>query len=80
MAWDISESTSKVTSKFQATIPQPVREKLGLQKGDRVVFEEEGDRIFLRKVETLDLVYLEAVSTTLEEWASEVDEVGYRDL
>ena len=80
MGWDISESTSKVTSKFQATIPQPVREKLGLQKGDRVVFEEEGDRIFLRKVETLDLAYLEAVSTTLEEWASEVDEVAYRDL
>ena len=36
---------SKVTSKYQATIPLAVRRKLSLKPGDAVVFEIENDTI-----------------------------------
>jgi antitoxin PrlF len=36
MAITKSKLTSKVTQKYQATIPQGVREKLEIEKGDRM--------------------------------------------
>lgn len=44
-------TSSTVTRKGQVTIPAKVRERLGLRRGDRVVFVEEGDRVFLRPAE-----------------------------
>jgi len=38
---------AKVTSKGQITIPIDVRRKLGIKEGDKVLFEEDGDRIFI---------------------------------
>jgi len=40
---------SKVTGKFQATIPRPVRELLGLDSGDRIVFLAEGIEVLVKK-------------------------------
>jgi AbrB family looped-hinge helix DNA binding protein len=40
---------SKVTEKFQATIPRVVRELLQLESGDRVVFLHEHDQILVKK-------------------------------
>ena len=41
--------TATVTSKGQITIPQPVRQRLGLKTGDRVSFVFEADgRVVLR--------------------------------
>jgi AbrB family looped-hinge helix DNA binding protein len=39
---------AKVTSKHQITLPKRIREKLGIEKGDEVVFEDEDDRVLLR--------------------------------
>jgi antitoxin PrlF len=72
--------TSKVTQKYQATIPQTVREKLAIDKGDRVIFEIEDEKVVLKKLSTLDWEYLESISATLGEWSSEADEEAYRDL
>ncbi|MEN9518404.1 MAG: hypothetical protein RLZZ381_992 [Cyanobacteriota bacterium] len=72
--------TSKVTQKYQATIPQTVREKLAIEKGDRVIFEIEDEKVVLKKLSTLDWEYLESISATLGEWSSEADEEAYRDL
>ncbi len=72
--------TSKVTQKYQATIPQAVREKLGIKKGDRVTFEIQEEGVLLKKVSPLDWEYLESVSNTLSEWSSDADEEAYRDL
>jgi AbrB family looped-hinge helix DNA binding protein len=47
---------ARITSKGQVTIPKPVREALGLQKGDQVVFRVEGDRALLAR--TPDLLEL----------------------
>lgn len=43
---------AKVTSKGQVTIPKKVREKLGVQPGEDVGFEEKGDLILIRKAVT----------------------------
>lgn len=75
-----SKLTSKVTQKYQATIPQGVREKLEIEKGDRIIFEIEDDKVVLKKLSSLDWEYLESVSATLSEWSSEADEEAYSDL
>ena len=72
--------TSKVIQKYQATIPQVVREKLAIEKGDRVIFEIEDEKVVLKKLSPLDWEYLESVSATLSEWSSEADEQAYGDL
>ncbi len=43
-----------LTSKGQVTIPQEIREKLGLVPGTRVVFDVVGDSVRIRKAETQD--------------------------
>jgi len=40
---------SKVTEKFQTTIPRIVRELLNLESGDRVVFVNENDHVLIKK-------------------------------
>ena len=74
------DSSSRLTSKFQATIPSAVREKLDLTAGDTISFRLENDKIVLRKVTPLDLAYLESLETTLSEWNSEHDDDAYGDL
>ena len=72
---------SKLTSKYQATIPKDVRKILKIKAGDRVVFEILGDkRVVIRKLPSLDVEYLQALSPTLGEWNSEEDEEAFRDL
>jgi AbrB family looped-hinge helix DNA binding protein len=39
----------RLTSKGQVTIPQPIRERLGLVAGSEVEFVVEGDAVRLRK-------------------------------
>jgi antitoxin PrlF len=43
---------AKVTSKGQVTIPKRVREKLGVQPGEDVGFEEKDGVIFIKKALT----------------------------
>jgi antitoxin PrlF len=73
--------TSRLTSKYQATVPTEVRKHLHLKKRDQIVYEllEDGS-VVIRKIEPLDLEYLEAVSETLNEWNSDSDERAYKDL
>lgn len=71
---------SKLTSKFQATIPLSVRRKLGLEPGDAVVFEIENDVVTVRRATPIDKEYVKAVEGTLTEWLSKEDEEAYRDL
>lgn len=80
MATRKTSPVSRVTKKYQATIPQAVREALGITQGDCVAFEIEQGQVVLKKVLPLDWEYLSAVSGTLSEWASEADESAYGDL
>ena len=72
--------TSKLTSKYQATIPEPVRRLLHLRAGDAIVFDIEGGSVELRKARPVDLAFAQSLEGTLSEWASAADEDAYRDL
>lgn len=71
---------SKVTSKYQATIPLAVRRKLGLKPGDAVVFEIKHDTVRVRRATGLDREYAKAIEATLTEWLSKEDDEAYRGL
>jgi len=43
------DAAAKVTSKGQVTLPKAVREALGIESGDEVVFRVEGDRAVLAR-------------------------------
>jgi antitoxin PrlF len=69
--------TSKITSKAQTTIPQPVRAALQVGKGDELAYRIEGDRVILTKAkrEQIDDPF-----GTFYEWSSEADQRAYGDL
>ncbi len=71
---------SKVTIKYQATIPRKVREFLGIKQGDTVAYDIEDGEVKLRRASPLDLAYHGAVAATLTEWNSKADDDAYRDL
>jgi AbrB family looped-hinge helix DNA binding protein len=73
-------STSKLTSKYQATIPEPVRRALHLDAGDTIAFDIENDQITIRKARPVDLAFTRALEGTLTEWESSADEEAYHDL
>jgi antitoxin PrlF len=74
----------RLTSKCQATIPEPARKVLGIGPGDEVAFEisdNAGSLVTVRKAYPLDRQFTAAVSDTLaSEWLSEADEKAYGDL
>ena len=74
------DPTSRLTGKFQATVPKAIREKLNLKAGDTLSFHVQGEEVILRRVTPLDLAYLESLETTLSEWNSENDDDAYNDL
>ncbi|MCE2724951.1 MAG: AbrB/MazE/SpoVT family DNA-binding domain-containing protein [Burkholderiales bacterium] len=71
---------SKVTTKYQATIPLEVREFLGVRQGDAVQYLIERGEVKLKRVTTPDLAYLAAVEKTLTEWDGAADNDAFRDL
>jgi AbrB family looped-hinge helix DNA binding protein len=73
-------ATSRLTKKYQATIPKPVRELLKLRSGDALAFEIHGKEIRLRKASRSDVEWSKALESTLSEWNGSADEQAYRDL
>jgi antitoxin PrlF len=73
-------ATSKLTKKYQATIPEPVRRLLHLEAGDAVAFDIKGPVIHLRKARPIDLAYAASLQGTLTEWETQADENAYGDL
>lgn len=69
--------TSKLTTKAQTTIPQPVRDALHLAAGDELVYALEGERVVLTKRRPLSV---EDPFGTFVEWDSEADRAAYADL
>lgn len=73
--------TSKLSSKYRATIPKEVRKVLHLEAGDRIIFLiQDNDTVLIRRATPLDLDYLRSLSNTLNEWKSEEDENAFRSL
>ena len=71
---------SKLTKKYQATVPEVVRSKLGLKAGDVIAFEIDNEIIKIRKARPIDIEFSSALVSTLSEWESQNDEEAYNDL
>ncbi len=69
--------TSKLTTKAQTTIPQPVRNALHLGPGDELAYVIEGDRVILTKAPAR---WPDDPFAAFAEWASEADQRAYADL
>ena len=70
--------TSKLTTKAQTTIPQPVRAALRLQPGDELIYEIDDQRVILTKSSRgakTDDPFL-----TFSEWNSAADTKAYGNL
>lgn len=72
---------SRVTSKYQATVPADVRAALGVKAGDTLQWQVEDGVAQVRRVEPFDHEWHVFISHSLAaEWLSAEDEEGYRDL
>ena len=69
--------TSKLSTKAQTTIPQPVRAALHLREGDELVYEIDGDRVILTKANAAGI---HDPFRTFVEWDSEADRRAYASL
>ena len=73
-------AVSKLTKKYQATIPEAVRAKLNLKAGDVIAFEIENKAVKVRKARSIDIEFSSSLVPTLSEWNSQNDEEAYNDL
>ena len=72
--------TTKLTRKFQITVPTPVRRALHLKVGDLLGFEINGDDVRLLRASPLDVVFAQALEGTLTEWSSAAEDAAFKDL
>jgi antitoxin PrlF len=70
--------TSKLTSKAQTTIPQPIRAALKLREGDELVYEIRGQQVVLTKARQDSPA--DDPFQTFSEWNSAADRKAYGDL
>ncbi len=60
------EETSKLTSRYQTTIPSGVRKALDLKKGDRIRYRFENGRVYIEAVRPADDPALAAFLNLIE--------------
>jgi AbrB family looped-hinge helix DNA binding protein len=76
-------SVSRLTTKYQATIPRAVRTALGLKSGDRVEFRIRGRAVSLHKARPRvpdDLAFRLAGAHAMRDWDTPEDDEAFRDL
>lgn len=70
--------TSKLTTKAQTTIPQPIRAALRLHAGDELIYEIVDQRVILTKAPRGGKT--DDPFRTFHEWSSEADAKAYGTL
>ena len=70
--------TSKLTTKAQTTIPQPVRVALRLQAGDKLIYEIDAQRVIVTKASRGGKA--DDPFRTFHEWNSAADTKAYAKL
>ena len=68
---------AKLSTKSQAVIPKPVRDRLGVGPGDLVEFEIRDGEVLIRRAAAGERIDPFAV---FHEWGSEADEDAFADL
>jgi len=64
---------AKITSRGQITIPIDIRKKLGVKEGDKVIFMEDDNRIFVVNAAKIAFANMRAA------FAGEADRLGLKD-
>ncbi|MDR2434622.1 MAG: AbrB/MazE/SpoVT family DNA-binding domain-containing protein [Treponema sp.] len=64
---------AKVTSKGQITIPQDIRQKMDIKKGDKIIFFEENGKYYLQNSNSVALKIIQ------NEMAGEAEKAGFKD-
>ncbi len=64
---------AKITSKGQITIPVNIRRKLGVKEGDKVLFVEEGGKIYILNAS------MEALKEAQAAFAGEAQRAGLKN-
>jgi len=70
----------KITSKARTIVPKDVRGALGVKPGDMLVYRIAKETVTLARAEPIDRAYLQAVESTLTDWASAEDAAAYDKL
>jgi antitoxin PrlF len=70
-------ATSRLSSGSQTVISKPIRDRLGIDPGDVIAFEERAGEIVIRPVRTPQA---DDPFATFTEWSSEADEETYAGL
>ena len=66
---------SRITAKAQTTVPLAIRRALGVEVGDEVAWELDGDRVVLRRVTSNEPDLPISDFSTFTEWSDELDAV-----
>ncbi|HUL08381.1 MAG TPA: type II toxin-antitoxin system PrlF family antitoxin [Candidatus Acidoferrum sp.] len=77
------DSVSRLTTKYQATIPAGVRRVLGLKAGDRVSFAIKGRTVTITKAKPgMDeaLAWRLTQAHAMRDWDTPEDDEAFRDL
>ena len=64
---------AKITSRGQVTIPIDIRRKLGVKEGDKIIFAEDDNRIFVVNAAKIAFANMRAAFT------SEAERLGLKD-
>lgn len=72
--------TSKLSMKGQVTIPKEIRQAIGLEPGDTIVYDVHDGVVTLKRIEPFDAACHAALSHTLDEWTTPEDEEAFRHL
>ena len=70
--------TSRLTTKAQTTIPQPIRAALHLTEGDELVYQIEGDQVILSKAQHKR--HMDDPFKMFSDWDSAADRKAYAKL
>jgi len=71
-----SDARARLTRQGQITVPKSIREALGAQAGDELVFERRGDDVLIRHVPRGSLSrWAGAASATAPAWSGTEDEL-----
>ena len=71
---------AKITSKGQITIPVDIRKRLGLKEGSKVLFMEDGNRVYLMNSTMVALYDAQAEFRGIAEEAGIYDESDIVDM
>jgi antitoxin PrlF len=74
---------TRLTQKYQTTIPADVRKALGLRAGDYVEFAVKGGKVSVRKAEkrlSEDVLFALAQTYAMRDWDTPEDDEAFRDL